>query len=154
MSVVASSMSFDGPEAAPVECSDALQSSPSRRWQITLPEITQHSVERFTDRLMKGFEDQCLGESSIGRIECDYDVKFEGTKSFAEKVARRFSEQVTRRGFDQVEWWNGREWADQLKKLTVDPIKQNASTRVRVKWKKRMTVFEDASNLEESLRGR
>eukprot|EP00927_Polykrikos_kofoidii_P043306 TRINITY_DN37364_c0_g1_i1.p1 TRINITY_DN37364_c0_g1~~TRINITY_DN37364_c0_g1_i1.p1 ORF type:complete len:455 (-),score=76.33 TRINITY_DN37364_c0_g1_i1:71-1435(-) len=99
--------------------------------------------ERLAERFAEQLQQSCFDEAGMGQTSTTWDVSLpNGTRSFINQVAREFAARVEAFGFEQVEWWNGREWRRAQGKFHVvhDAVYEKYYMRLKVSWLDRLPV--------------
>ncbi|CAK9019188.1 unnamed protein product [Durusdinium trenchii] len=111
---------------------------------------TQRAPQRLAERLLEQLKHDCLEEASKGQSSYTWDMQLpSNSRSFMHQVARSFASRVEALGFEQVEWWNGREWSKQSRQYHIihDPVYEKYHMKIRVRWldRPRATEAEEAA---------
>jgi len=100
------------------------------------------------ERLTEQLQQSCLEEAAMGQSSFTWDMQLpSNSRTFMHQVARAFASRVEALGFEQVEWWNGREWSKQSRQYHIvhDPVYEKYHMKIKVRWLERLPQEEDAA---------
>ncbi|CAE6923849.1 unnamed protein product [Symbiodinium natans] len=112
-----------------------------------LASATQRAPQRLAERLTEQLQQSCLEEAAMGQSSFTWDIQLpSNSRTFMHQVARAFASRVEALGFEQVEWWNGREWSKHSRQYHIvhDPVYEKYHMKIRVRWLERLPQ-EDAA---------
>ncbi|OLP94678.1 hypothetical protein AK812_SmicGene23267 [Symbiodinium microadriaticum] len=143
----------DGPGGQGEDRQAAAENSDSKVPALTafaeqLASATQRAPQRLAERLTEQLQQSCLEEAAMGQSSFTWDMQLpSNSRTFMHQVARAFASRVEALGFEQVEWWNGREWSKQSRQYHIvhDPVYEKYHMKIKVRWLERLPQEEDAS---------
>lgn len=114
---------------------------PLTAFAAQLASASQGAAERLADRFVEQLQHHCLDEAQMGLATSIWELQWpSGSRTFINAAARFFASRVERIGFEQVEWWNGKEWRGSQGRfhLLHDNVYEKYYMRLRVRWLDRL----------------